>query len=215
MVAKVSNEHVESLLDATESVVASLGVTGLTLDAVAKMAGVSKGGLLHYFPSKDRLIDAVIERTVNRWRRSLEEAIGLEPEGPGRTARALVRLCLADVSTCAQQCRSSSTAMLSVLVHHGNRRTGLHEFYEELSRSVRTEGLLPGVGDVVLACVDGLWLHWITGLVPTDSDHIACLGERLRRLLTSRGAESEGLETRDPKWVVPSVDPREASCEVT
>lgn len=183
MVTKSPVSCCESLLDATEHVVAAHGVAGLTLDAVAKAAGVSKGGLLHHFPTKDRLIEAVIQRTVDRWKQSLEEARSEEPAGPGHTARALVRLCLSDVSACAEQCRQSSTAILSVLVHQSDRRTSLHDFYSDLTETIRNEGLPSGVGDVVLACVDGLWLHWITGLVPADAEHIAHLGTRLRHLL--------------------------------
>ena len=41
----------ERILDAAESVVIEQGVTGMTLDAVAARAKVSKGGLLYHFPS--------------------------------------------------------------------------------------------------------------------------------------------------------------------
>ncbi len=184
-------EHHEALLDATESVVAQRGVSSLTLDAVARNAGISKGGLLHHFPTKECLIDALIDRTVGRWRQSLEEAIEAEDPGPGRTARALVKLCLADVSTCARPCRNSSAAMLAVLMQPGDRRTRLHQFYEELTCAVRGEGLSSGLGDVVLACVDGLWLHWTTGLVPTGATDIDRLRECLHQMLRRVRSETE------------------------
>lgn len=196
--AKKPLEHHEALLDATESVVAQRGAASLTLDAVATAAGVSKGGLLHHFPTKECLIDAVIDRTVGRWRQSLEEAIEAERPGPGRTARALVNLCLADVSTCARPCRNSSAAMLAVLMQQGERRTRLHQFYEELTRAVRGEELSSGLGDVVLACVDGLWLHWTTGLVPTDAADIDRLRKCLHQMLTQCRSEADnGLEVSE------------------
>ncbi|HRN83289.1 MAG TPA: helix-turn-helix domain-containing protein, partial [Hyphomicrobium sp.] len=40
------------LLDVAARLCLKNGLHGLTLDAVAKEAGVSKGGLLHHFPSK-------------------------------------------------------------------------------------------------------------------------------------------------------------------
>jgi AcrR family transcriptional regulator len=52
----------ERLLDAAERVVVESGATHLTLDAVAKSAGVSKGGLLYHFPSKEALLDGMLER---------------------------------------------------------------------------------------------------------------------------------------------------------
>jgi len=52
----------ERLLDAAERVVVESGATHLTLDAVAKSAGVSKGGLLYHFPSKEALLDGMLQR---------------------------------------------------------------------------------------------------------------------------------------------------------
>jgi AcrR family transcriptional regulator len=52
----------ERLLDAAERVVVESGATHLTLDAVAKSAGVSKGGLLYHFPSKEALLQGMVTR---------------------------------------------------------------------------------------------------------------------------------------------------------
>lgn len=52
----------DRLLDAAERVVVESGATHLTLDAVAKSAGVSKGGLLYHFPSKEALLDGMLAR---------------------------------------------------------------------------------------------------------------------------------------------------------
>lgn len=51
-----------ALLDAAERVVLRDGAGQLTMDAVAAEAGVSKGGVLYAFPSKDALIDALFNR---------------------------------------------------------------------------------------------------------------------------------------------------------
>lgn len=52
----------DRLLDAAERVVVESGATHLTLDAVAKSAGVSKGGLLYHFPSKGALLEGMLAR---------------------------------------------------------------------------------------------------------------------------------------------------------
>lgn len=52
----------DRLLDAAERVVVESGATHLTLDAVAKSAGVSKGGLLYHFPSKEALLAGMVAR---------------------------------------------------------------------------------------------------------------------------------------------------------
>ena len=52
----------DRLLDAAERVVVEAGATHLTLDAVAKSAGVSKGGLVYHFPSKEALVEGMLAR---------------------------------------------------------------------------------------------------------------------------------------------------------
>jgi AcrR family transcriptional regulator len=52
----------DRLLDAAERLVAEMGAAHLTLDAVAKFAGVSKGGLLYHFPSKESLLEGMLTR---------------------------------------------------------------------------------------------------------------------------------------------------------
>src|SRR2546421_1237971 len=52
----------DRLLNAAEEVVVRDGVGNLTLEAVAKQANVSKGGLLYHFPSKSDLVIAIVEK---------------------------------------------------------------------------------------------------------------------------------------------------------
>ncbi|ODT69416.1 MAG: hypothetical protein ABS75_17050 [Pelagibacterium sp. SCN 63-23] len=52
----------DALLDAAERVVLRDGAARLTIEAVATAAGVSKGGVLYAFSSKDKLIDALFTR---------------------------------------------------------------------------------------------------------------------------------------------------------
>jgi AcrR family transcriptional regulator len=52
----------DRILDAAEQLVSAAGASNLTLDAVAQTAGVSKGGLLYHYPSKDALLVAMLER---------------------------------------------------------------------------------------------------------------------------------------------------------
>ena len=54
------------LLDAAATVVRREGVQAMTLARVAEEAGVSKGGLLYHFASKQELIGALLEHTLER-----------------------------------------------------------------------------------------------------------------------------------------------------
>lgn len=54
----------EAILDAAESVVLESGAVHMTLDAVAARSGVSKGGLMYNFPTKEALLQAMIARMI-------------------------------------------------------------------------------------------------------------------------------------------------------
>ncbi|MGN9785656.1 TetR/AcrR family transcriptional regulator [Nonomuraea sp. ZG12] len=55
----------DELLDAAEDLLCDQGSAALTLSAVADRAGVSKGGLLYHFGTKEALIKAMVERLID------------------------------------------------------------------------------------------------------------------------------------------------------
>lgn len=57
----------DRVLDAAEAVIVESEGRGFTLDSVAERAGVSKGGLVYAFPSKDDLIAAALARELRRF----------------------------------------------------------------------------------------------------------------------------------------------------
>ena len=54
----------QKILTAASQIVQCKGVAKLTLEAVAKEAGLSKGGLLYHFSNKEALIEGMIVRGV-------------------------------------------------------------------------------------------------------------------------------------------------------
>ncbi len=60
-----SKETVETILAATARILIKLGFDGLTTNAVAELAGVSIGSLYQYFPNKQALVAALIERRLD------------------------------------------------------------------------------------------------------------------------------------------------------
>src|SRR5687768_15624169 len=55
-VASVVSPARERILEAAERVVGDVGAARMTLEGVAQAAGVSKGGLLYHFPTKEALL---------------------------------------------------------------------------------------------------------------------------------------------------------------
>ena len=72
---KANKESKEQILDAATAVVLARGAGHLTLDAVAAQAGLSKGGLLYHFPSKESLLHGLIDRMHKQFDQAQAEAL--------------------------------------------------------------------------------------------------------------------------------------------
>lgn len=68
------------------------GATALTLEALAREAGITKGGLQYCFGSKDDLITALIDRWISAFDAEVQKLTGPAP-GPAEKARAYVQVC--------------------------------------------------------------------------------------------------------------------------
>lgn len=73
----------ERLLDAFEDILKEEGERAATLDAVAKRAGTSKGGLIYHFPSKEALVDGLCQRLSTLVSQDLV-VMRVAPEGAAR-----------------------------------------------------------------------------------------------------------------------------------
>lgn len=180
-----ANELRDALLDAAETVVMRQGIANLTLDAVAAEAGMSKGGLLHHFPTKDRLVEAMVTRTAEHLRAGYQEAYERTPAGPGRMVRGLLSTGLSDCDCWSEQCRRSSSAVFAALAQNPSLIEPMREVYSELHQRIADDDLPPGVGEAVAAAIDGMWLYWVLGLVPVDQDMIVRVRKALEAMLAS------------------------------
>lgn len=104
----------ETILDAAEDVAVADGAAHLTLDAVAERAGVSKGGLLYHFPSKELLLEGLVDRQMARVEAMRLQALETLPPGPGRELRAFV---LSATQKCVAQEERLGCGMLAAVAN--------------------------------------------------------------------------------------------------
>lgn len=64
------------MVEAAQTVIASLGLRGATVRAIAAEAGVSTGYVMHYFPDKQAVADAVLALTNSRASARVVAAVG-------------------------------------------------------------------------------------------------------------------------------------------
>jgi len=80
------------LLDCAARLIVDHGLSVLTLEGVAREAGVSKGGLLHHYPAKDVLISGLFDQVVEWFDSQVEAALEADEAIPARFSRAYLRV---------------------------------------------------------------------------------------------------------------------------
>ncbi|MER5845749.1 TetR/AcrR family transcriptional regulator [Streptomyces sp. NPDC002012] len=194
MVRARSAERRAEILRATLEVIAERGYRGASLSAVAERVGLSQQGLLHYFPTKEALLVAVLEerdqwdtgggtRSDGTWRMdllaSLVEYNAMRP-GIVQTFSALLGESVTEGHPAREfftrrytQVRASMAAMLRA------------EYGERLPGGLSPERAAP----LLVAMMDGLQYQWL--LDPDSVDMPTAFQDFLTLL---RSTESDAPE---------------------
>ncbi|POF62052.1 TetR family transcriptional regulator [Novacetimonas maltaceti] len=114
----------EKVLECAEQVVQRSGASALTLDAVARQAGITKGGLQYCFGNKDDLIAALVERWITAF--DMQAALHGGPDAsPLARARAYVRVC----SQIDDATRARMAGMLVTLLQSPRHLQRIRQWY--------------------------------------------------------------------------------------
>jgi AcrR family transcriptional regulator len=175
----------EAMLDAAQSVVLEGGAGRLTLDAVARRAGVSKGGVMYNFPTKEALLKAMVERLVEHNREAHARLTASLPEVPGRSLRAYVMnsvqaLDLDDkVSGALLAALNSDRMLLAPVAEYFNGR------FARISQDVPFERAA-----LVYLATEGLWTQELLQLSPFSPRQRAQLVRMLLQMAGEDAAEA-------------------------
>ncbi len=156
-----------SVLAAAAEIVVRDGASKLTLDAVAERCGLSKGGILHHFSTKDSLITAMIDDVVKGFEADLQRNMQGE-QGPGSFARAFLRACLDRNGIVTRTIRVSAGIVAAVAIN-AQLLAPLRKRYGEWSARLEDDGIDPAIAELVRAAADGLWLGTVLELGSTSA----------------------------------------------
>ncbi len=160
------------ILDAAEALVRAEGVSGLTLDAAARQAGVSKGGLLYHFSSKEALLIGLLNRLASFVAEDFETHLASQPAGPGRVARTMLTwgfgLAPEDMN---ERCDRAAAVFLAAFHHDRALLDPIRAVVANIRRAADADGLPPGHGGAIMAAGDGLFMARLFDLYsPTQAE---------------------------------------------
>jgi TetR/AcrR family fatty acid metabolism transcriptional regulator len=198
----VESERRLALLKAAFREVAEKGFSEVTLDDIARRAGVSKGVTLYYFDSKEDLFRECFGWLIDSIHARMREAVDRE-EDPIARVRALVALIFpspsknraffrAFVDFCGLAARRESFREVNERFYAGCR---------EIDGGIAEEGMRRGVfvvrnpreaGSTMRAIFDGLMMQWLAEKDPETAFAAyreRCERELLNYLLPAGGAK--------------------------
>jgi AcrR family transcriptional regulator len=179
MAPKAARNTRSQLLDAAEAVVAEEGVRNLTLDAVAARSGISKGGLLYHFRSKEDLAAAMIERSIAWFDDALVEAGSDDNDVRGRFTRAYIRASLGMTALTGAGFDNLCSAITTALLSFPERLGPVQQQGLRTQDGIEKDGLDPVLATIIRLAVDGLWLSENFNLMRFDKDMKAKVATRL------------------------------------
>jgi AcrR family transcriptional regulator len=156
----------DRILDAAEAVILESGGQSFTLDAVAERAGISKGGLVYSFATKDDLVYAALEREVTRFQEAVGRRVGGGPIGPVELVLAHIEEALEEEDAATQM----AAFLITALVHAPEMLEPIRRYYRALLDPLRSKsGDMHEVRHALLA-VEGIFLLRGLGFVKVSAD---------------------------------------------
>lgn len=154
----------EALIDATSRVILQKGIGALTLDAVAAEAGVSKGGLLYHFGTKDALIEAMNIHMIKGFRVVLDTYL----EKGLSFHEAYLRASLDTLTE--EEMLQITTSLLAAITSNPKVLQLWKEEYMYFNSEMNKEGLALEYTLLVKTVCDGLWFSKLFGFdeIPYD-----------------------------------------------
>ena len=150
----------ELVLDAAESILIASGFQHFTLEAVAKRAEISTGGLLYIFPTKDQLILAMLDREVSRFSAGVLLNSEVHSQDPHATLLGYIATARSEDVSIANKAAS----LMAALIHAPAMLEPARLFYFNMLGQFDSESIKDRRGRLAYLAVEGAFLLRALGL---------------------------------------------------
>ena len=156
----------DRILDAAERVILESGGRNFTLDAVAERAGISKGGLVYSFATKDGLVRAALEREITRFQGAVRQRLGARSVEPFELVLAHIDEALDEDDAATRK----AAFLVTALVHAPDMMEPAQRYYRVLLDPLLSDsGVAHDVRHALLA-VEGIFLLRGLGFVEVSAE---------------------------------------------
>lgn len=148
----------QRLLRTATHVIHTRGLSGFTLDLIAKEAGISKGGLLHHFPSKNALLEELLRSMINDFEERAQAHYDQEQPRPGRWLRAYVRATFDDSLEVAPLALEVMTLLFTAVTEQTGLQKIIQQDTQQWHERFMRDGVTAGRALLVRHAADAYWM---------------------------------------------------------
>lgn len=141
----------ELIIEAAERLVAEQGAAHLTFDALGQETGISKGGLLYHFASKDALLTAMLERMVAGFDQLRADFLQRLEDDPHRELKSIL---LAALNINAE-CGEIKSGLLAAAANNPDLLKPLQDHVSGLLQTLRNDTANPKLAELLFYAVQG------------------------------------------------------------
>lgn len=153
------------ILHAAKEFIRSNDFHALTLDGVASQAGISKGGLLYHFPTKDALVHGLAEHIFNEFVEKFEEHASQDKIERGKWSRALINAYIWDLQHNQGELNIGIIATASLSAEGSNV---LSATYQKAINKLDDDGIDQTTANIIRLTLDGMYYSNLFNIAPID-----------------------------------------------
>lgn len=167
----------EEILLAAAKIVSERGIFDLTLEAVAEEAGISKGGLLYHFPSKEALVKGMVEHLASNYQDKIEYNAASDPKSKGKWTRAYVDVTFNQT----YQNKDMHAGLLAAKAVNPELLNPIRKLYIEWQHEIEHDELDPVRATIIRLATDGIWLAELFDIYPVEEDQKKAVYDMLKK----------------------------------
>jgi AcrR family transcriptional regulator len=165
-----------AIIQAALAIIARDGPRRLTLDAIARESGISKGGLMHQFRSKEAVLKALLEYQTEYFEKFSQDYMA-QVSAASPEAHLATQIAVAREAVTTQQ--SVAFAILGAISEEPGLLSAFKEIDAKKIAAIKAEAADPELAMLRWYAAKGLLLTALFGLCPLSDEERQRLFERL------------------------------------
>jgi len=168
----------DKILAAADHLAREVGPGHISLDAVAQRAGVSKGGLLYHFPTKAKLLEALVEYHLKTFDEGMKEREALKGDVPNNVVSAYVDLFMRE----HERKQPPPSGLMAALAENPNLLDPVRRFNRIFLDRIKNNAVDPTLATIIFLAIEGIRSMELFNIKALGEEEFEAVLSRLKEL---------------------------------